>query len=32
MLKACDRIAHLNLSFMQEQVDEDVLAVIGDNF
>ena len=32
ILKNCDRIAHLNLSFLSEQVDEDVLAAIGQNY
>lgn len=32
ILNACDQIAHLNLSFMIQQVDEDILCTVGERF
>ena len=32
ILSICDQIAHLNLNFMAEQVDEDALFLIGSRF
>lgn len=32
ILNNCDQIAHLNLNFMMDQVDEEILFLIGDQF